>query len=137
MSTFTPPPPTQTDLIANRFYELCSKNQWDQAMSELYADDAAHVEAMEPPDASCKRITKGKTELLAMSKKWNETTTVHSSTCTKPRVNGDQFIVEMTIDCTHTEGFMAGKRITMSEYCLYTVKNGKIAEAKFFYGFGC
>lgn len=105
-------------------------------MRELYADNARHVEAMEMPGSPYKRITEGKTALLKMSEAWNRSTTVHSSHVGKPLVNGDQFVCTMTIDCTSSEGPMAGQRMTMSETCLYTVKDSKITEAKFFYG-GC
>jgi predicted ester cyclase len=42
----------------------------------------------------------------------------------------------MKMDATQNAGPMAGVRMDMSEQCLYTVKNGKIAEAKFFYSMG-
>lgn len=102
-------------------------------MRELYADNARHVEAMEMPGSPYKRITEGKKALLDMSDHWNKTTTVHSSSVGKPMVNGDQFLVDMTLDCTSSEGPMAGQRMTMTEHALYTVKDGKITEAKFFY----
>jgi predicted ester cyclase len=47
-----------------------------------------------------------------------------------------QFVVPMTMDCTSNEGPMAGQRMNMSETALYTVKNGKITEGKFFYSCG-
>lgn len=138
MSTTTAPAftPTPTDIVANRLYELCNAGKFDQAMNELYADNARHVEAMEMPGSDCKRITEGKPALLKMSEKWAKTTTVHSATVGKPLVNGDQFVCEMTMDCTSTEGPMANQRMQMKETCLYTVKNSKITEAKFFYGCG-
>ncbi|HLO42585.1 MAG TPA: nuclear transport factor 2 family protein [Phycisphaerales bacterium] len=129
-------PQSETHTVAKRFHELCSAGKFDDAMRELYADDARHVEAMEMPGSPYKRITQGKPALLEMSERWNKHTTVHSCTVGAPLVNGDQFICEMKMDCTSSEGPMAGQRMQMEEQCLYTVKNGKIAEAKFFYG-GC
>ncbi|MCC7110385.1 MAG: nuclear transport factor 2 family protein [Deltaproteobacteria bacterium] len=128
--------PTPTELVANRLFELCNSGKFQQAMSELYADNARHVEAMEFPGSECKRITEGKDALTKMSERWNKTTTVHSAEVSKPLVNGDQFVCEMTMDCTSTEGPMANQRLTMKETCLYTVKNNKITEAKFFYSCG-
>lgn len=128
--------PTPTDLVAARFHELCSAGKFEQAMAELYADNARHVEAMEFPGTECKRITEGKAALTAMAERFNRTTTVHSSEVSKPLVNGDQFVCEMVMDCTSTEGPMANQRMTMRETCLYTVKNNKITEAKFFYSCG-
>lgn len=139
MSTTTPTfPQTQnpTDRVAARFHELCSAGKWEQCMEELYADTCRHVEAFEFPGSDCKRITEGKAALRAQAERFNRTTTIHSSEVTKPWVNGDQFVCQMMMDCTSTEGPMANQRMQMSEICLYTVKNGKITEAKFFYA-GC
>ena len=47
-----------------------------------------------------------------------------------PYLNGDQFAVRMKMDLTVKE---SGERITMDEIGLYTVKDGKIAEERFFY----
>ena len=136
-STFPTPTPTVTDTTAARFHEMLSANQYHEAIEELYADNARHVEAMEMPGSPYKRITEGKVNLLKMSEHWGKTTTVHSASCGKPIVNGDQFVCEMKMDCTSSEGPMAGQRMEMQETCLYTVnKDGKISEAKFFYSCG-
>lgn len=123
-----------TQTVANRLVELCSTGRGHEAMQELYADNARHIEAMEMPGSPYKRVIEGKPQLLKMSEHWGKTTTVHSASCSKPLVNGDQFVCEMAIDCTSHEGPMAGQRMAMKETCLYTVTNGKITEAKFFYG---
>lgn len=126
-----------TKEVADRFYELCSKGEYHEAMQELYADDARHVEAVEFPGAPYPRVLEGKGALLDMSTKWMANTEVHSSEVTRPLVNDEHFVCEMTIDATSKEGPMAGQRHKMSETCLYTVKDGKIAEAKFFYSMDC
>ena len=51
----------------------------------------------------------------------------------KTFANGDQFVIPLGLDCTCSEGPMAGHRMNMNETALYTVKNGKITEGKFFY----
>ncbi len=118
--------------VAQKLYELCNAGQWDDALKQLYADDARHVEAMAMPGMDGP-ITQGKDKLMAMSEAWKRTTTVHGQELGKPLVNGDQFVITMALDATSSEGPMAGKRHTMSETCLYTVADGKIVEAKFFY----
>jgi len=123
-----------TQKVASRLVELCSSGKWREAMVELYADNARQVEAMDMP--GCPRITEGKTRLLEKDAEFSKHTTVHSATVGTPIVNGDQFVVPMTMDCTSSQGPMAGQRMNMSETALYTVKNGKIAEARFFYGCG-
>lgn len=136
MGTFTPPPPTQTELVAKRLTELCRAGKHMDAIKELYADNARHVEAMEMPEAGCMRVTEGKSTILEKAAKFEKTTTVHSSSTGPALANGEQFICEMKMDCTSSEGPMAGQRMNMTEFALYTVKNGKITEGKFFYGCG-
>lgn len=130
-------PATATDLTARKLVDMCRVGKHHEAMQELYADNARHVEAMEMPGSPYKRVTEGKAALLKMSEHWCKTTTVHSASCGDPMVNGDQFICQMDMDCTASEGPMAGQRMQMSEFCQYTTnKDGKITEAKFFYGCG-
>lgn len=128
--------PNATLAVANRLHELCNGGKFHEAMAELYADDARHIEAMEMPGSPYKRVMEGKQTLLAMSEHWGKTTTVHSASVGTPLVNGDQFVCEMSMDCTSHEGPMAGQRMDMKETCLYTVKNGRIVEARFFYSCG-
>lgn len=128
--------PSQTEVVAKRLFELCNSGKFHEAMQELYADNARHVEAMEMPGSPYKRVMEGKKTLLDMSEHWGRTTRVHSASMGAPLVNGDQFVCEMAMDCTSSEGPMAGQRMAMKEICLYTVRDGKITEAKFFYP-GC
>ncbi len=123
-----------TQKVALRLVELCSTGKNRDAIVELYADNARHIEAMEGP--GCPRITDGKNNLLQKADYWAKITTVHGGTCGKPIVNGDQFVCPITLDCTHSEGPMAGIRMNLAETALYTVRDGKITEGKFFYGCG-
>lgn len=132
-------PPLPADYLATqkvglRLTELCATGKNLEAIQELYADNARHVEVMAMP--GCERITEGKAAVLSKAEGFAKSTTVHGATCGKPMVNGDQFVCNMTLDCTCSEGPMAGQRMNMSEIALYTVKNGKITEGKFFYSCG-
>lgn len=120
-----------TQQVAQRLTELCSTGKYHEAMQELYADNARQVEAMAMP--GCPPATEGRAALLKKSEEFARITEIHSASCGKPLVNGDQFVCEMKLDMTAKEGPMAGKRMAMTETCLYTVKDGKISEAKFFY----
>jgi hypothetical protein len=120
-----------TQKVADRLVELVLAGKNLDAIRELYADNVRHVEVMEGP--GCARVLEGKKTILEKAEKFAKTTTVHSASCGKPSVNGDQFVCTMSLDCTCTEGPMANHRMNMSEICLYTVKNGKITEGKFFY----
>lgn len=137
---FQMPPPSPehaaTQRVADRLVALCAAGKHDEAMRTLYADNCRHVEAMDCPGTPYTRIIEGKKSLLEMCARWEKTTTVHSASVGKPMVNGDQFVVEMSMDCTNSEGPMAGQRMQMSEIALYTVRNDHITEAKFFYSTG-
>jgi len=125
---------TATQTVATRLAELVETGKNLDAIKELYADNARHVEVMDGP--GCERITAGKASLLQKAEQFAKSTTVHSASIGKPIVNGDQFVVPMSLDCTSTDGPMANMRMNMSETALYTVKNGKITEGKFFYNCG-
>ncbi|HWB19517.1 MAG TPA: nuclear transport factor 2 family protein [Phycisphaerales bacterium] len=135
---FQPPAPSAeylaTQKVAERLVELCRAGKNLDAIKDLYADNARQIESMEMP--GCPRITEGKATLIQKAEKFGKTTTIHGSSYGKPLINGDQFVCEMSLDCTSNEGPMAGQRMNMSETALYTVKNGKITEAKFFYSCG-
>jgi hypothetical protein len=146
MSTTTPASPSKppsfqmppmsaehqaTQKVADRFFALVNEGKNVDAIRELYADNARHVEVVGGP--GCDRIAEGKASLLEKAEKFHSTTTIHSASVGKPIVNGDQFVCPMGLDCTCSEGPMAGQRMNISETSLYTVKNGKITEGKFFY----
>lgn len=145
MSTTTTKPPSfqmppmspehqATQKIASRLVELCTVGKNLDAIKELYADNVRSIEAMEGP--GCPRVTEGKANVLKAAEHFEKITTIHACTVGKPIVNGDQFVVPMSLDCTASEGPMAHQRMQLSETALYTVKNGKITEAKFFYSCG-
>lgn len=136
--SFQMPPPSPehqaTQKVATRFAELVAAGKNLEAMKELYAENARHVEVMEAP--WCPRVIEGKAGLLKKVEEFAKMTTVHGATCGTPVVNGDQFLCAMSLDCTSNAGPMAGQRMNMVETALYTVRGGKIVEGKFFYGCG-
>ncbi|MFO0894155.1 MAG: nuclear transport factor 2 family protein [Phycisphaerales bacterium] len=123
-----------TQKVAERFVELVSAGRNLDAIKELYADNVRHLEPMEGPGYP--RITEGKAAVTKKAEQFARITTVHGATCGKPIVNGDQFICAMSLDCTCSEGPFANQRMNLQETSLYTVRNGKITEARFFYGCG-
>lgn len=132
-----PPLPAEhqaTQAVADRLVAMIAAGKNVEAIRELYADNARHVEVMDGPTPDCARLTESKAKLLHKAEEFARTTVVHGATVGKPVVNGDQFVVPMSLDCTCTEGPMANQRMNISETALYTVKNGKVTEGKFFYG---
>jgi hypothetical protein len=134
MSTPTfAPPQTETDRIAAKLVELVRAGKHIDAIKTLYADNARHVEPFDMPGCEFSRVNEGKTKLLELAEQWHKITTIHDSSVGDPTVNGDQFLCDMMLDCTSSEGPMAGQRMKMSETCQYTVSGGKITDVKFFY----
>lgn len=124
-----------TSKVAARLHEMVSQGQNIAAIRELYDDRARHVEVTDGP--GCGRITEGRAGILEKAEQFEKSITVHGATAGAPIVNGDQFICPMTLDATFKDGPMKGHNMKVSETVLYTVRNGKIVEAKFFYSMGC
>lgn len=115
-----------TPQIAARLVELCRQGQFEQAQTELFADDAVSIE----PDGAPVKVAEG---LDAIHEKRREfmsgIETVHSIVVSEPIVVGSFFTVSMELDTT-----MKGRgRVRMEELCVYEVHDGKIASEQFFY----
>ncbi|MEL6329585.1 MAG: nuclear transport factor 2 family protein [Planctomycetota bacterium] len=117
--------------VAKRLVELCKAGEHRKAIEELYADDATAYEAVQGPMDS--REMSGKAALLKGSDQFFEMNEVHGGEVDGPYPCDDKFICFMSIDLTPKAGPMEGQRFQMSEACLYTVKDGKIARSEFFY----
>ena len=112
--------------IATEFTALIRKNDHEGAGSTFNADDIVSYEAMEGPMAICK----GKEAVRQKGEWWTANHEVHGGSVEGPFVQGDQFAIYLTMDLTPKE---TGERMTMKEVCLYTVKDDKIVEERFFY----
>lgn len=112
--------------IAKDFTELLKQGDHERAGAKYNADDIVSYEAMEGPMAVCN----GKEAVKQKGQWWQENHEVHGSSVEGPYVNGDQFAVRFTFDITPKA---TGERVTMDEVGLYTVKNRKIAEERFYY----
>lgn len=117
--------------VANRLVELCREHKGREAIVELYADDAVSIEAMDGGPFG--REISGKDAILKASDGFDAMTEIHGGDVDGPYPHDDEFIVFMSLECTFTEGPMAGQRVRMKEACHYTVQDGKIARSKFFY----
>jgi ketosteroid isomerase-like protein len=114
---------TTVDVAAD-FAEMCKAGQFEEAGHRYWSDDVVSIEAFgDSPVAS------GRAAVLAKTEWWNANFDVHSVKTVGPYVNGDQFMVNFTIDCTVKA---SGQRSVSDEMALYTVKNGKIIEERFF-----
>jgi ketosteroid isomerase-like protein len=115
-----------THELAKAFTALCISGEFEKAGLQHWSDDIVSVEAMDGPMA---RVA-GRAAVDAKGAWWYANHEIHSVKVEGPYVNGDQFTVRFTMDVTPKDG----TRMTMDEHALYTVRDGKIVEERFFYG---
>ncbi len=114
--------------VATKFVELCRQGKNFDVMETLYAPDIVSVEG----DG---KETAGQRPVIEKSRHWAEVNTFHGETVRGPFFCGGtpsegRFSVFFNLDITRKA---TGKRITLEEVGLYTVKNDKIAREEFFY----
>lgn len=112
--------------VAEDFTALLKADDHMGAAMKYWADDVVSVEAMDGPMA---RI-EGKDAVIKKGEWWYANNEVHSVKTEGPYVNGDQFSVRFEMDVTDKA---SGNRIQMTEMGLYTVRDGKVVEERFFY----
>jgi ketosteroid isomerase-like protein len=122
---------SDTLAVGKKLVEFCKEGKNKEAMDALYSPDIVSVEAGAPPGGSAK--TEGIAAIHGKSEWWTTNHEVHSAKVEGPFPHGERFIVRFTYDVTAKGGPMAGKRFTMDEAALYTVKDGKIVHEEFFY----
>jgi hypothetical protein len=111
---------------AHAFTDLLKAGDHTGAAERFNAPDIVSLEAMEGPMAVCR----GRDEVKRKSDWWSANHEIHDATAEGPFINGDQFAVRFTMDVTAKE---SGQRMQMTEIGLYTVRDGKIAEERFYY----
>lgn len=115
--------------LAHAFTALLKADKHDEAAEKFNAPDIVSIEAMDGPT----RQVQGAAAVKAKSEWWYANHEVHGVTVEGPWPNGDQFILRFHVDVTPKA---TGQRLAMDEMGLYTVRNGKIAEERFFYAMG-
>ena len=115
-----------TNEMIHEFTAMLKRGENREAAAKYNADDIVSLEAMDGPMA---RI-QGKADVEKKSDWWYANHEVHSATAEGPFINGDQFGVLFGIDVTMKE---SGQRMQMREIGVYTVKDGKIAEERFYF----
>jgi hypothetical protein len=112
--------------VASEFVKLCRQGKNFDVMRTMYAPNIVSVEG----DG---RETEGQRPVIKKSEDWVADKTFHGETVAGPFFNGanpDQFAVYFTLDVSPKS---TGKRITLEEVGVYTVKNDKITREQFFY----
>jgi ketosteroid isomerase-like protein len=110
---------------AEAFTAMLKAGDHEGAAKTYNAADIVSREAMDGPMARLE----GAAAVQKKSEWWYANHTVHSVTTEGPYINGDQFAVRFDMDVTAKD---TGKRMQMQEIALYTVRNGKIAEERFY-----
>lgn len=116
-----------TSEIATRLVEYCRNGQYEEAQRELYANDAVSIEPYATP--AFDKEVKGLDAILEKGKKFQAMVEeMHNNTVSNPLVTGNSIAFILTMDAT-----MKGKkRESMSELCVYQVKDGKIVSEQFY-----
>ena len=112
--------------LAKAFTNLLKQNDDEGAAEKYNADNIVSYEAQEGPMAVCE----GKAAVKQKGDWWRANHEVHNATVEGPYINGDQFALRFKMDLTPKQ---TGERVTMDEVGVYTVKDGKIVEERFYY----
>ena len=114
--------------VADGLVRLCREGKHDEASATYHAETIVSVEAMGPPGMDL--AARGRAAVEAKGKWWADNHEVSNQTIDGPFVNGDQFAVRYTMD---VKVKASGDMLHMSEIGLYTVKDDKVVEERFFY----
>lgn len=115
-----------TTTLAKDFVALLKAGDHHGAAAKYNSPDIVSYEAMDGPMAECR----GADAVKAKSDWWYANHEVHGGDTHGPYVNGASFAVRFTMDITAKE---SGQRMSFDEMGIYTVKDGKIVEERFFY----
>lgn len=110
--------------IARGLVALCKEGKHREAGETYWAPDVVSREPMGPMP-----VVEGIAALRAKHDWWEANATVHGGETHGPYLHGDQFAVRFTLDVTMKDM----GRVNMDEIAIYTVRDGKIVEERFFY----
>ncbi len=120
--------------VGKKLVALVNQGKSQEAHQTLYSPAIVSIEAAPGPSGSPR--SEGMAAVNAKGEWWRSNHTIHSAKASGPWPHGDRFIVRFSYDITATSGPMKGKRFTMEEAGLYTVRNGKVVHEEFFYDMG-
>ncbi len=120
--------------VGKKLAELCRQGKISEVIDTLYSPDIVSIEAQGSPTMPARM--EGLNAIKGKNEWWEQNHEVHGAEVDGPWPHGDRFIVRFKFDVTAKGGPMAGKRMTLDEAALYTVKDGKITQEEFFYDMG-
>jgi ketosteroid isomerase-like protein len=114
-----------TEDVAREVAALLAAGKDDEVGERFWSADVRSLEAPGPiPSAEGLEATRAKAEQFVAEHD------VHSAQIRGPYVHGDQFSLHLAYDMTRKA---TGERFGFEEIALYTVRDGKIVEERFFY----
>jgi hypothetical protein len=120
--------------IGRKLVALCQQGKNEEVHDTLFSPSIVSIEAGGPPGQN--RRSDGLAAVKGKSAWWTANHEIHKAECSGPWPHDDRFIVRFTYDITPKVGPMAGKRFTMDEAGLFTVKDGRIVKEEYFYSMG-
>ena len=120
--------------IGKKLVDLCRQGKAREAINTLYDPKIVSVEAHAM--AGHPQRMEGIAAINQKTDWWEKNHEVHKAEVEGPWPHGDRFVVRFKYEVTPKAGPMAGKRFTMDEAALYTVKNDKVVQEEFFYHMG-
>ena len=111
--------------IANRLISLCTKREFVEAYTELYAE---HAESIDPNYKN--EPFKGLANLVDRERQFLSVTEIHDIKVSEPLFAGNYFSVIISMDFTVKNQ----SRKKLEELCVYKIENGKIVSQQFFIG---
>mgnify|MGYP000107536877 CR=1 FL=1 len=115
-----------TKEVAAAFAALCKAGDHEGAAAQFNAPDIVSLEDFAGPMAR----VEGAAAVQAKGEWWLGAYEMHEALTEGPWVHGDQFALHFAMDVTEKA---SGKRTKMNEIGLYTVRDGKVVEERFFY----
>jgi ketosteroid isomerase-like protein len=117
-----------TAAVAAELVKLCRAGANMDAINKLYSPNIVSIEPI-GNEAMPAKMT-GIDKIRGKNQWWYDNNEVHSAKVNGPFIGDEQFAVEYAYETTFKP---TGKRMTMTELALYTVKDGKIVTEQFFY----
>ena len=118
-----------TQEIAEQFAALCKAGKFEEAGERFWAEDVVSIEPMTGEMA----VLRGKAAVRGKGEWWYANHEIHAAETHGPYVKGYQFALRFHLDVTQKA---SGQRMQMEEVGLYTLRDGKVAEERFFFRMG-
>ncbi len=108
---------------------LCKAGKFEECGRKYWAEDVVSIEPGAPPGMD--PVARGKAAVEAKGQWWADNHETQNMEVEGPYVNGDQFTCRFRMK---VKVKATGQIMDMDEHALYTLKDGKIVEERFFYG---